>query len=119
MVWMRVGWYLAMVAVTILALLPVDQLEIPGLNWWDKGQHALAFGVLSGWAFVVWPQRVGMVVFGMLAFGAAIEGAQWLVGWRVAEWADWIGDAVGVFGALGIWMLGGQTISERVKAWNS
>ena len=34
----------------------------------------------------------------MLAYGAAIELAQWAVGWRFAELADLAADAVGVAG---------------------
>jgi VanZ family protein len=37
----------------------------------------------------------------MLAYGAAIEVAQWAVGWRFGEWADWAADAVGVLSAWG------------------
>lgn len=90
------GWSLAMVAVTTLALLPVEHLQLPVFDWWDKAQHALAFAVLTGWALLLWPQWAGRVVLGMLAFGAGIELAQWAVGWRFAEWADLAADAVGV-----------------------
>jgi hypothetical protein len=40
---MRLGWYAAMVAVTVLALLPNEHLQMPVFDWWDKAQHALAF----------------------------------------------------------------------------
>jgi hypothetical protein len=39
---MRLGWYAAMVAVTVLALLPIEHLQMPVFDWWDKAQHALA-----------------------------------------------------------------------------
>jgi VanZ family protein len=94
---MRMGWCLAMVAVTVLALLPIEYLELPVFNWWDKAQHALAFAVLSGWALLLWPRFALRVVLGMLVYGACIELAQWAVGWRFAEWADLAADAVGVF----------------------
>ena len=45
---MRVGWYLAMAAVTLLALMPIEHLQLPVFDWWDKAQHALAFVVLTG-----------------------------------------------------------------------
>jgi hypothetical protein len=38
-------WALAIVAVTVLALLPIQHLQLPVFNWWDKAQHALAFVV--------------------------------------------------------------------------
>ena len=50
---MRVGWYLAMAAVTVLALMPIEHLQLPVFDWWDKAQHALAFVVLTGWALLL------------------------------------------------------------------
>ena len=55
MIWMRVGWYLAMAAVTVLALMPIEHLQLPVFDWWDKAQHALAFVVLTVWALLLWP----------------------------------------------------------------
>ena len=99
---MRVGWSLAMVAVTVLALMPIEHLQMPVFDWWDKAQHVLAFVVLTGWALLLWPLHALRVVLGMLAYGAGIEGAQWAVGWRFAEWADLAADAVGVMVAWGL-----------------
>lgn len=100
---MRLAWCLAMLAVTVLALLPVEQLQLPVLAWWDKAQHALAFGVLTGGALVLWPSRTLRVVVGMLAYGVGLELAQWAVGWRFAEGADVAADAVGVVAAWLLW----------------
>lgn len=100
--WMRMGWFLAMVALLALALVPIKHLQLPVFDWWDKAQHVLAFVVLTGWALWVWPLHALRVMLGMLAYGAGIEGAQWAVGWRFAEWADLAADAVGVWVA---WML--------------
>jgi VanZ family protein len=99
---MRLGWYLAMVAVTVLALLPIEHLQMPVFDWWDKAQHALAFVVLTGWALLLWPQAAMRVALSMLVYGAGLELAQWAVGWRFAEWADLAADAVGVFVAWGL-----------------
>lgn len=33
MIWMRVGWYLAMAAVTVLALMPIEHLQMPVFDW--------------------------------------------------------------------------------------
>ena len=99
---MRVGWFLAMAAVTVLALMPSEHLQMPVFDWWDKAQHALAFVVLTGWALLLWPLHALRVVLGMLAYGAGIEGAQWAVGWRFAEWADLAADALGVLVAWGV-----------------
>ena len=96
MVVMRSAWVLAMLAVTVLALLPVEHLQLPVFDGWDKAQHTLAFAVLTAWALWIWPVRVLRVLLGMLAYGAGLELAQWAVGWRFAEWADLAADAVGV-----------------------
>jgi hypothetical protein len=44
MVLMRSAWVLAMLVVTVLALLPIEHLQMPVFDGWDKAQQALAFG---------------------------------------------------------------------------
>ena len=63
MVLMRSAWVLAMLAVTVLALMPVEHLQSPVFDGWDKAQHALAFWVLTGWALLLWPLAMLRVVF--------------------------------------------------------
>jgi len=41
---MRSAWVSAMVAVIVLALLPIEHLQMPVFDGWDKAQQALAFG---------------------------------------------------------------------------
>ncbi len=77
-------------------LMPIEHLQLPVFDWWDKAQHALAFVVLTCWALLLWPVHALRVLLGMLAYGAGIEAAQWAIGWRFAEWADLAADAVGV-----------------------
>ncbi len=103
------AWGLAMGVVTVLALLPIEHLQLPVFDWWDKAQHALAFMVLTGWALLLWPYAPMRVALSMMAYGAGLELAQWAVGWRFAEWADLAADAVGVFVAWGlVWWLRSQ-----------
>jgi hypothetical protein len=40
MVVMRSAWVLAMLAVTVLALLPIEHLQLPVFDWWDKAPIA-------------------------------------------------------------------------------
>jgi hypothetical protein len=89
-----------MLALTVLAMMPVEALLLPVLDLWDKAQHTLAFVVLTLWALLLCPRAVWLVVLGMLAFGDGIELAQWAVGWRFAEWADLTADALGVIVAF-------------------
>jgi hypothetical protein len=60
---MRSAWVSAMVAVIVLALLPIEHLQMPVFDGWDKAQHALAFWVLTGWALLLWPHAALRVVF--------------------------------------------------------
>ncbi len=46
-----------MAAVTMLALMPIEHLQLPVFDWWDKAQHALAFVVLTGLLDVNYPDR--------------------------------------------------------------
>lgn len=111
--WLKAAWYAAMVAVTVLALLPVDHLPLPAFNLWDKAQHALAFAVLTAGACLIWPRATVRVVAGMIAYGAALELAQWAVGWRFAEWNDWLADAVGVLAAVALMRWFGEIATLR------
>jgi VanZ family protein len=102
------GWVLALVCVSVLALLPTEYLHATVFGWWDKAQHALAFAVLTTWALLLWPGAAVRIGLGMLVFGALIECAQWVSGWRFGEWADWGADAVGIVVAVVCvqWILG-------------
>ena len=92
-------FWCAIAAVLVLTLVPGHYLPQKGpFNFWDKAQHALAFGGLTTLGLWVWrtgPQRARLLI-GLVALGGAIEVAQHLTGWRRGEWADWAADAVGV-----------------------
>ena len=88
--------------VAVLALVPVELLTSPVFNWWDKAQHALAFGVLSLLGFAAFPERLGRVALAMVLYGVAIELAQLAVGWRFGEWQDVVADITGVIVAWGL-----------------
>ena len=89
----------ALVAITVLALLPIEMLTAPVFNWWDKAQHALAFAVLGALGFAAYASRPGRVVLGLVLYGIAIELAQLAVGWRFGEWEDVLADTFGVMAA--------------------
>ena len=110
---LRIGWGVALILVMVLALLPVEHLQLPVFDWWDKAQHVLAFAVLTGWAQWLWPQRHLRIALAMVLYGAAIEIAQWAVGWRFAEWADVLADAIGVMSS---WALTGALQHLSVAA---
>jgi VanZ family protein len=90
----------ACLGVLTLALLPTDRLPTSVFNLWDKAQHAFAFTLLGGLALRAFPRMALRALVGLAIFGGLIESAQWLVGWRSAEWADWVADIVGLLLAL-------------------
>ena len=94
----RAAFWLAALAVLVLMLLPAEHVQRLPLNFWDKAQHALAFGGLTLLGLLAWPQRPDRwrLLVGLVIYGGAIEVAQHLTGWRHGDWADWVADAVGV-----------------------
>lgn len=68
---------------------------------WDKAKHFIAFYVLTALAVAALPAsrfwRIGAV---LIAFGAAIEVLQALVG-RDAAWGDLLADACGICAMFG------------------
>ena len=92
----RVLFFSALLAVTVLSLLPTVYLPSLAFNIWDKIQHALSYAVLTLLGLVGWPGRFAAVAVGMLAHGAAIEMAQTCLGWRTGDVLDWAADAAGV-----------------------
>jgi len=48
---------------------------------------------------MAYPHRSVRVLCELVLFGAAIECAQWMTGWRTGDWQDWVADCIGL--ALG------------------
>ena len=87
-------------AVSVLALVPSPPPMIT--TGWDKSNHILAFGVMTCLGCKAFPQRLAMVLPGLLAYGVLIEIMQSFTPNRSAErldlFADWLGILLG-------WML--------------
>lgn len=95
-------FWLAVVGIFTLSLLPTDRLPPISASVWDKAQHALAFILLAVLALLGWSTRhQTRIVLALLAFGVMIELAQASLGWRYGEVADVVADAVGI--AIGWW----------------
>ena len=102
--WSRLWWAVAAALVAVMcwsSLRPSGGGE-PWFEGADKLQHAVAFLALSAWFLaLVERARYRSVVTAMLAFGALIEVAQYLMPYgRRAEWADMGADALGI--AMGL-----------------
>lgn len=96
-------WVFVALAITIgyLALTPAPPAQL-SLGW-DKANHALAFAALAfvgdkGLRGLRW-QRFA-VALGLVAYGAAIEIAQYFVPTRSCDWRDLLADIAGI--GLGI-----------------
>ena len=93
-------FWLCFVAVNTLALSPAPYLP-PVFDWWDKPQHAIAFGTLAVLAVLAYP-GVSKVRRGLLlsAHGVLIEVLQYFTGYRFGDWQDALADGVGVLVGL-------------------
>lgn len=92
-----------------VGLLPSNELPSPGL--WDKYEHALAYGLFAGIAFVLlqtlkllWsPKKKFWVIFGcVLGHGVLLEILQSFTLTREMSFWDGVADAVGAGVVLGI-----------------
>jgi VanZ family protein len=76
-------------------------LEI--FDWWDKAQHAIAFGALAVLAVLAYPGvskvRIGLL---LIAHGVLIEVLQYFTGYRFGDWQDALADGVGVLVGLAL-----------------
>ena len=113
-----------MLATLWLSLIPVDQVP-KAFSFWDKAQHAFGFAVLAFSGLLAYPRRIPALIFGLALFGAGIECAQWLTGWRFGDWQDWVADCVGVaFGYVVLrvvmWLVNlrreGQTLESLINS---
>jgi len=102
----RWGFWGGVVAVLVLSLIPVPP-ELPGTGW-DKSNHLIAFGLLAVFGLLAHPLRYGWLLAGLLLFGGLIEALQSLTTYRLAEWLDWLADAIGIvagYGLVWLWQL--------------
>lgn len=86
----------ALLLITLwLSLIPVNQIP-PQFHFWDKAQHALGFAALAFLGLMAYPSHLKLLCLSLVLFGAGIECAQWMTGWRQGDWVDWVADIVGL-----------------------
>ncbi|AZV23074.1 MULTISPECIES: hypothetical protein [unclassified Mesorhizobium] len=96
----RIAFFSTLVAVLVLALVPIPGLEEYGIDigfHYDKLNHASAFAVMTFLGGLGWPDRkVRLIVF-LAVVGAAIEVLQGtaLIR-RDLDVSDWVADCVGI-----------------------
>ena len=96
-------FWLCFVAVNTLALSPAPYLPPLVFDWWDKAQHAIAFGTLAVLAVLAYSGvskvRIGLL---LIAHGVLIEVLQYFTGYRFGDWQDALADGVGVLVGLAL-----------------
>ena len=100
----KLAFWICFIAINALALSPAPYLPpLEIFNWWDKAQHAIAFGALAVLAALAYP-HVSKLRMGVLLClqGVTIEVLQHWGGLRFGDWQDAVADAVGVVLGLGL-----------------
>lgn len=102
--WKRLFW-LALVGITFLALIPWTRQLPKAFQWSDKLNHFLAFLLLT--LLLMAAYRIGRVrgVAWMTLYGAAIESIQSFLPWRSAEWSDLGVDFLAALAGISLWSL--------------
>ena len=96
------------------------------LSWFrnaDKWMHGLTFVVLAIWfAGLAERRSYWRVAVALLGFGLLIEGAQFLVGYRSADWLDMAANTAGIIAGfaaaiagLGSWSLWVEDRYSRLR----
>lgn len=95
-VW-RVVLVVLVVVVSVLAVMPVPPKELS--TGWDKLNHSAAFAALTFVARLAFPagrRAAWTAALAMFAYGGLIEIVQLFVPGRESEWADLLGDTLGI-----------------------
>ena len=98
------AFVVTLVAVLVLALLPMPELQEFGFDIGfdnDKLNHASAFATLAVLGALGWPRRIVTLVIFLALVGAAIEILQGtpLIDRDLAVF-DWVADCIGIAGGL-------------------
>ncbi len=93
--WARLFW-ISVVIVLLLLLMPLHDNPNPGIKHLDKMVHAVIFMGLAVLALRAWPKRLVRVFLGLVLLAGLTELLQGLTGWRTASVADFIADVIGI-----------------------
>ncbi|MEL7187789.1 MAG: VanZ family protein [Pseudomonadota bacterium] len=120
----QIASLLLLFAVLAAALTPVVWFwddRVGGLRWFqnvDKWLHGATFFILAVWfTGMVARSRYAWVVVGLLVFGFVIEGCQYLVAYRSADWNDAGANAAGILLGITLALVGMGGWCERVEGY--
>ena len=118
----QVASALLLLVVLVAALMPVVWFwddRISALRWFnnvDKWLHGVTFFVLAVWFTGMFSRnRYGQIAIGLLLFGVMIEGCQYLVAYRTADWTDAGANAAGILLGTTLALLGTGGWCERFE----
>ena len=92
----RFIFWLIMMVMTALFLVPQEFVSSAIFDWWDKAQHAVVFSVLILIGFIAYPMNFWGAVISLIVYGVVIEIIQSWTGWRQGDVMDALADMVGV-----------------------
>ncbi|MET0378418.1 MAG: VanZ family protein [Spongiibacteraceae bacterium] len=91
----QVLFWLALLSISMLAFMPGP--EVPVSTRWDKGDHTLAFFVLSVLAMLSWPRQPWWrLALWLIGYGVLIEIVQAFLPSREASLLDLLADSTGI-----------------------
>ena len=106
MQFMPLVFCVGLILATVLLLMP--SYAVPkAFDFYDKAQHGLMFATLTVAGLLAYPQRVKVVVWGLVAYGGLMEVLQSLLTTtRHGDWFDWLADSVGIAMGLCAYLVG-------------
>ncbi|MCW7551419.1 VanZ family protein [Endozoicomonas gorgoniicola] len=92
----RVSLAIALITMTILGLIPTEQ--IPLSDWNDKAQHIIAFLILTFLVDASWPETElnWKKALALLGYGLLLEVLQGFTDYRELSGLDLLADAAGI-----------------------
>jgi VanZ family protein len=111
MQFMPLVFCVGLILATVLLLMP--SYAVPkAFDFYDKAQHGLMFATLTVAGLLAYPQRVKVVVWGLVAYGGLMEVLQSLLTTtRHGDWFDWLADSVGIVVGLGACLLSQKLVN--------
>ena len=101
--WAIIGFWVALIATSILMFVPGQPPKSTGFMHWDKIQHASVFMLLIKLAWAAYPHKKSLGAILLVIFGAVIEILQSaLTTTRMGSTGDWIADIVGLIIGMSI-----------------